>query len=92
MSKDINKMVEQMPLSVQEEALYPTGFEDAVVGYVERYGMAPVILLDREKCESIMVKRDGMTWEEAREYFEFNVLGAYLGEATPAFMTKVDDE
>jgi hypothetical protein len=29
-----------------------------------------------------------MTSEEAEEYFEFNVQGAYVGENTPAFLIK----
>ena len=33
--------------------------------------------------------RDGMTEEEAQEYFDFNVEGAYMGEKTPIW---VDDE
>ena len=32
------------------------------------------------------IKHDGMTWEEAVEYFEFNVIGAYMGEQTPLFI------
>ena len=29
----------------------------------------------------------GMTYEEAVEFHEFNQLGAYVGDHTPAFMT-----
>jgi hypothetical protein len=29
-----------------------------------------------------------MTNEEAEEYFEFNVQGAWMGETTPAFITQ----
>jgi hypothetical protein len=28
----------------------------------------------------------GMTLEEAREYFEFNVVGAWVGETTPVYI------
>ena len=38
------------------------------------------------------MKRDGMEEEEAVEFFQFNIQGAYLGGATPAFMTKMDAE
>ena len=34
--------------------------------------------------------RDNMTYEEAVEYFNFNMTGTYLGEHTPAFMTPMD--
>ena len=29
---------------------------------------------------------DGMTMDEAEEYFHFNVLGSYVGEYTPVFI------
>jgi hypothetical protein len=27
-----------------------------------------------------------MSWEEAVEYFDFNVAGAWVGESTPVFL------
>jgi hypothetical protein len=35
--------------------------------------------------------RDGMTWEEAEEYFEFNQMGAWVGDSTPCFLIKDPD-
>jgi hypothetical protein len=32
------------------------------------------------------MERDGMTYDEAVEYFNFNVSDAYVGEKTPAFI------
>lgn len=34
-----------------------------------------------------LVSRDGMTYEDAQEYYDFNVVGAWVGEATPCFVT-----
>ena len=68
------------------EALFADGFEDALVGYVEIFNRL-IAVYDRERCISILVERDGMTEEEAEEYFSFNVTGAYVGENTPAFIT-----
>jgi len=73
------------------ELLYPTGFEGAIIGYVERFGMSPMILLDRYKCLDILQERDGMSLEEAHEYFEFNIIGAWMGEGTPCFATLLKD-
>jgi hypothetical protein len=70
-----------------EEALYPTDLKDAVIGMVERFGMSPQVLLDRDKCISIFMKRDGMTREDAEEFFEVNTIGAWIGEGTPCFAT-----
>ena len=33
---------------------------------------------------------DGMTEEEAVEYFEFNIIGAWMGEETPCFLSPND--
>jgi hypothetical protein len=35
----------------------------------------------------ILIDRDKITIEEAIEHFEFNVVGSYVGEKTPAFVT-----
>jgi len=34
--------------------------------------------------------RDGMTSEEAREFIEFNIEGAYVGEDTPVLVWTQD--
>lgn len=80
---DVNDFFEGMG----ESFLYPDGFEDAVIGYVERFGMTPLCLLDKDICIEILVCRDGMTEEEAEEYFDFNIIGAWLGDKTPCFAT-----
>jgi hypothetical protein len=40
----------------------------------------------------ILVYSDGMTYDEAVEFFEFNVLGAWVGDETPAFYSKASLE
>jgi hypothetical protein len=32
------------------------------------------------------VERDGMIFEEARDFFEYNTLGAWVGDETPMFV------
>ena len=39
-----------------------------------------------EKIVAILIARDGMTADEALEYIEFNIEGAYVGEQTPIVM------
>ena len=67
------------------DILLADGFEDALIGYGTRY-MHGVAVYSRSKCLEILMKRDGMTDEEALEFFEFNVSGAYVGENTPVFL------
>jgi len=59
-----------------ESAVLCDGLEDALVGVAHRFGMEPVAAYDMAKIIDIYVKRDGMTHEEAQEFFEFNVIGA----------------
>lgn len=68
------------------DALKPDGLEDAIIGIVERFGMTPVLLLDRARCIDIIMEL-GATYDEALEHFEYNVVGAWVGEHTPAYAT-----
>jgi len=43
---------------------------------------------DRNKCLNILMST-GMDYEEAVEYFEFNVVGSYVGETTPVFISLI---
>ena len=70
-----------------EEILLADGFEEAFMGLASRFGFEqPVAAYDYEKCIDILVTRDGMDLEEAEEYFDFNVIGAWVGELTPIFI------
>jgi hypothetical protein len=62
------------------------GLEEAFVGVAHRYGFSvPVAAYDREKCIEILM-RDGGTREEAEDFFEYNTLGAWVGDSTPLFI------
>ena len=66
-------------------ALLADGFEDALVGFGYQFNY-PVAVYNRDKCIEILMSRDGMDDEEAIEYFNFNVSGAWVGESTPVFL------
>lgn len=66
-------------------ALLADGFEDALVGFGYRFSH-PVAIYDYNRCIEILMNRDGMTDEEAIEFFDFNVAGAYVGESTPVYI------
>ena len=61
------------------------GFDDCVVGTVSRFGMLPVLCYDLHKIIE-KFRADCMTREEAYEYYNFNMIGAWVGEGTPAFI------
>ena len=64
-------------------ALFADGFDDALIGYDAGNFCATY---DYDKAQKILVKRDGMSFTEAHEYMEFNVVSAYVGDFTPIFI------
>ena len=46
----------------------------------------PKAIYSEEKVLDVLVKRDGMSYEDAMDFFEFNIRGAYLGEQTPLYI------
>ena len=45
-----------------------------------------VAVYDTDKCIDILMQKIGMNQEDATEYFDFNILGSYMGEYTPRFI------
>ena len=69
------------------------GFDDAIIGPALIWrdnGQLEVLVYDAEKIREILMGRDGMTSEEAREFIEFNVEGAYVGPNAPIFVWPED--
>tara|TARA_B100000959_G_scaffold276043_1_gene330220 strand:+ start:607 stop:933 length:327 start_codon:yes stop_codon:yes gene_type:complete len=74
-----------------DKILLADGFEDAFIGVVESFGTEPKACYDMRKCLDILTTgfsddHHTMTYDEAVEYFNFNVTQAYVGEYTPAFI------
>jgi len=68
----------------EEEILTADGFDDAIVGLARRPNLVAVAY-DVNKMLEIMVD-GGMTLEDAREFFEFNVVDSWMGENTPVYI------
>jgi hypothetical protein len=77
-------------LDPDDEYLLADGFEEALIGVVEGWFAGNVhrlvALYDVERCVKILIA-DGLDEEDAREFVEQNICGAYVGDGTPAFAT-----
>jgi hypothetical protein len=65
------------------------GFDEAIIGPATIWRgqeMVSVLVYDAEKIRDILMIRDGMDAEMAREYIEFNIEVAYMGEHTPVLV------
>ena len=69
-----------------EELLTADGLDDAIIGIGSRCGQLPVVVYDSAKVIDILIERDGMSHEEAEEFFSFNIEGAWVGEQTPVWL------
>ncbi len=71
-------LVEHYP---DDEFLKADGFDDACIGFDYKTRR---LIYSTSKCINILVA-DGMIYDDACEYFQFNVLDAYVGEKTPIY-------
>lgn len=69
-----------------ENVVLADGLDDAFVGVGSAFGGTTCAVYDKDKVIEILMTRDGMTHDEAWEFFDFNIAGAYVGEATPIFV------
>ena len=60
-------------------------FDEAIIGVAERIGQEPVVAYDTTKVVEILSR--SMSVDEDYEYFDYNILGAYVGDKTPLFIT-----
>lgn len=84
-----NELLKKMDEWVNEnfpdqEILIANGFEEAFIG-VAVQGNNNIPIFSKAKCLDILISQ-GMSYEEAVEFFDFNVQSAWLGPNTPAYM------
>jgi len=74
-----------------ETMLFADGFDDAIVGVGNVFGGKLCAIYDTDIVLKQCMK-DGMEYDEALEFFDFNIAGAYVGEQTPIFIHKIERE
>lgn len=78
----MDRLAEEFP-----DLLRMDGFDDAILGVVERIGLQTVCY-DLNKVIEILMKQ-GMDEQDAWDWYQFNMLGAWVGEATPVFLERL---
>ncbi len=86
MSMQDTEIIKNFISEEHPDALLADGFDAAIVGTVQQFNKT-LVCYGREKCIDILVERDGMSRADAEDFFEFNVVGAYVGENTPVFLS-----
>jgi hypothetical protein len=70
--------------------LLADGYELAFLGCGYSFNGSCAIY-DMGICLEILMQRDRMTYDEAEEFFEYNVLGAFVGDRMPVFIVQMKD-
>jgi hypothetical protein len=65
------------------------GFDDAFVGTtISAFDRKQVAVYDYDKCILILMHDNHMTEDDAIEYFNYNVIGSWIGEETPIYINQ----
>lgn len=67
-------------------------FDAAIIGVVHGYGQEAAVLYDQEQVIAALTRDMAGDEEAAHEWFAFNTIGAYVGEATPRFLLRIEEE
>lgn len=85
------KEIKQLVAEQNEDALFIDGldgdkeaFNEALIGWGHRCGTENVAIYDQEEVVAILAEE--MEYEEAEEWFDYNIAGAYMGPNTPIFV------
>ena len=84
--------VEQIMGELYPEVMLADGFDEALIGVCHSYGRPEVAAYSLPLLIDILVTRDGMSIEDAEEFFEYNIVGAFVGDHTPVFITPVGND
>ena len=71
----------------ETQLLFADGYDDAIVGFAERDSVM-LVVYDVRKILRLLRVRDGMSRDEAQEFFDFNIAGSWVGEQTPVWLCR----
>jgi hypothetical protein len=72
----------------EESFLLADGLEEAFIGIGYSFH-TPIAIYSKKKAIKCLEKK-GMDKEQALEFFDYNIAGAYVGDQTPIFLEDLD--
>jgi hypothetical protein len=80
---------------MNKDLLKLDGFDEAIIGVCMTWNnetLVERIVYDGNKIIELLKSDGEMDEEEAQDYLDFNIIGAYMGEATPIVMWPTNAE
>jgi len=62
-------------------------FDKAIIGVVERINLH---VLCYDVAHLLLILQEDMSEDEAQEYFDYNIMGSWMGDHTPVYMTNTN--
>jgi hypothetical protein len=88
-AKIVEALKEENPKAL---AILFDGYEQAFIGLSHRYGQPPLVVYSYKKCIEINMKRDGMDYDGAVEWFEYNAMRTWAGKHTPIILQDMNND
>ena len=73
-----------------DSVILADGFELAFLGFGYSF-VGTYAIYNMTNCVKILMQRDEMTYDEAGEFLEFNVLGSFVGDRMPVFLNPMKE-
>ena len=81
----MREFIKARPEQLGKELLICHGLDDAILGVV-----GTTVAYSSQRIINVLMSEDGMTYDEAQEYFDFNIAGAKC-EGCPIFVDDITE-
>ncbi len=82
-----NNSIREMLSEIDPNMIIFDGLDESIIGWAyDWHSQNYVVVYDYNKMVRKMMDQNRWTYEDARDYVDFNIVGAYLGEQTPIVM------
>jgi len=79
------KDIEDLYADDEPDILFADGYDKAIAGVIWD-GERTRVVYETEGILNILMERDNMSYDEASEFFDFNVAGSHMGVYTPLYL------
>lgn len=90
MSLSLRKKINQYLNDIKESVVLMDNFDEALIGLSQRINEPLLAVYSWEKMIDVCVARDGMSYEDAIEYIDYNCIGAWIGDQTPIIVMPLE--
>lgn len=81
MEELINELTDDNP-----DAVVLIGYNKAIIGIADRINLKPVLIYSIDKIIEILIDGGIENYDEAMEFYEYNIYRTFIGEDSPIFL------